>query len=438
MLRSPAIRGRASPLSNHHLLDSAHNAMRSQHWALAARMFDAVLAEQPQSVPARIGRARCAMLQAQPAVAVDHLQQAARAAPDNAAVARSLGVALLAAGSLDAASAELLRARTLEPGDPLARLHLGQVRERQGQSLAAAQAYYRALVLAQARGQWLDRARTPAPLQPVILHAMDVVDRERRRVLQAILDPWRAQHGDAALARVQRCLEGQLKTLVLQPGDADQRPRFLYFPDLPATRFFERALFPWIDRLEAATEAIRDEARQVLETDGALQPFLKFDSAEQVGDYLVGGDTPPSWDAYFFYRDGMRIDASHQRCPATSALLESLPLVRIREHAPEICYSVLAPGTHILPHTGVTNIRVVVHLPLIVPADCAIEVGGETHAWREGEVVVFDDSFEHHAWNRSGERRVILLMDTWNPHLTEIEREAVGALIAGIGDFNRD
>ena len=98
----------------------------------------------------------------------------------------------------------------------------------------------------------------------------------------------------------------------------------------------------------------------------------------------------------------------------------------------------LAPGTHILPHTGVTNIRAVVHLPLIVPADCAIEVGGETHAWRVGEVVVFDDTFEHHAWNRSDQRRVILLMDTWNPYLSDVEREAVGALIAGIGDFNRD
>lgn len=74
---------------------------------------------------------------------------------------------------------------------------------------------------------------------------------------------------------------------------------------------------------------------------------------------------------------------------ATSAAIEALPLVRIRQHAPEICYSVLAPGTHILAHTGVTNIRVVVHLPLIVPADCAIDVGGQTHAWREGEVVVF-------------------------------------------------
>ncbi|MBK9656255.1 MAG: aspartyl/asparaginyl beta-hydroxylase domain-containing protein [Rhodanobacteraceae bacterium] len=425
-------------MSNHPLLDSAHNAMRSQHWALAARMFDAVLAELPQSLPARIGRARCAMLQAQPAIAVSQLQEAARLAPDNAPVARSLGVALLSVDSLEAAAAELDRARALDPADPLTRLHIGQVREQRGQLQAAAQSYYRALVMAQARGQWLDRQRTPAALQPVILHAMDVVDRERRRTLMAIIEPWRAQHGVAAVARVSRCLEAHLKTLTLQPTDAAQRPRFLYFPDLPAPRYFDRALFPWIEQLESATGAIRSEALEVLAADGALQPFLKFDSAEQVGKYLGGGEQPPSWDAFFFYRDGERIDANHQRCPATSAAIEALPLVRIRQHAPEICYSVLAPGTHILPHTGVTNIRAVVHLPLIVPADCAIEVGGETHAWRVGEVVVFDDTFEHHAWNRSDQRRVILLMDTWNPYLSDVEREAVGALIAGIGDFNRD
>ena len=123
-----------------------------------------------------------------------------------------------------------------------------------------------------------------------------------------------------------------------------------------------------------------------------MQPFLTFDSEVQLAKYLGGGATQPSWDAFFFYRDGVRVDASHLRCPQTSAVLESLPLVRIRQHAPEICYSVLAPGTHILAHTGVTNISMVVHLPLIVPADCAIEVGGQTYAWREGEVVVFDDT----------------------------------------------
>ena len=109
----------------------------------------------------------------------------------------------------------------------------------------------------------------------------------------------------------------------------------------------------------------------------------------------------------------------------------------LRDHAPETLYSVLRPGTHILPHRGVTNTRLVTHLPLIVPPDCALRVGGETHVWEEGRCITFDDTFEHEAWNRSGRDRVVLILDSWNPDLSEAEQAAVTDLVAAIGDFNR-
>jgi aspartate beta-hydroxylase len=99
---------------------------------------------------------------------------------------------------------------------------------------------------------------------------------------------------------------------------------------------------------------------------------------------------------------------------------------------------VLAPGTHILPHHGVTNARVVTHLPLIVPEACALRAGGEEHAWQEGRCITFDDTFEHEAWNRSEQTRVVLIIDNWNPHLSAVERNAVADLIEAIGDFNRE
>jgi aspartate beta-hydroxylase len=101
-------------------------------------------------------------------------------------------------------------------------------------------------------------------------------------------------------------------------------------------------------------------------------------------------------------------------------------------------FSVLTPGTHILPHRGVTNSRLVVHLPLIVPDDCAIVVGGETHVWQEGRVMIFDDTFEHEAWNRSAQTRGVLILDVWNPYLDDAERDALSLLVPAIGDFNRD
>jgi aspartate beta-hydroxylase len=62
-------------------------------------------------------------------------------------------------------------------------------------------------------------------------------------------------------------------------------------------------------------------------------------------------------------------------------------------------------------------------------------VGGEVHAWIEGRTVVFDDTYEHEAWNRSDSTRVVLIFDLWNPYLTEIERLAFAELISAIGDF---
>ncbi len=122
----------------------------------------------------------------------------------------------------------------------------------------------------------------------------------------------------------------------------------------------------------------------------------------------------------------------------TAALLDSLPLAYIPDHAPEVCFSILTLGTHILPHRGVTNARIVVHLPLIVPADCALSVGGEVHAWQEGRCVAFDDTFEHEAWNRSAQTRAVLILDTWNPYLSAEECAVISDVIVAIGAFNRE
>ena len=63
-------------------------------------------------------------------------------------------------------------------------------------------------------------------------------------------------------------------------------------------------------------------------------------------------------------------------------------------------------------------------------------VGGERHDWREGHAVVFDDTYEHEAWNRGSRTRVVLIVDVWSPHLSLAERDAV-ALVAAMGDLNR-
>jgi aspartate beta-hydroxylase len=130
-------------------------------------------------------------------------------------------------------------------------------------------------------------------------------------------------------------------------------------------------------------------------------------------------------EPYFFWENGRRDDANCARCPRTAAAIESLPVLDIPGKGPTAMYSILKPHTRIPPHTGTTNARTTIHLPLVVPPGCGFRVGAEVREWREGEAWAFDDTIEHEAWNDSDSPRAILIIDGWNPLLTEAEREVV-------------
>jgi len=293
--------------------------------------------------------------------------------------------------------------------------------------------YFGAINFAQGSGAWRDEAAVPAALRPLLSHAMQRVIAGRRELFGRTLEPLRARYGAGALARMEQALAIYLLDAPPSYPDPRQRPSFLFFPGVPALPYYPGARFAWMPELEAGTAAIREEMRALLDQRENFEPFHKHVPTE---GYLKGTRGAPAWDTFFFHRHGERVAANLARCPQTAAVLDALPLARIRAHAPECLFSVLRPGTHILPHHGVTNTRLVVHLPLVVPEDCALVVGGEQHAWQEGRGVVFDDTFEHEAWNRSDRPRAVLIVDVWNPDLTEAERAAVTDLVAAIGDFN--
>lgn len=371
------------------------------------------------------------------AAAREVLDRATQLAPDDVSSWKGLGLAERALGRSELARVAFERALALDGRFFLARLHLAQTLETLGQPELAASHYFGAVNEAQSRGRWRNDETTPPPLRAAVQHAFEQIDRHRRRIFDAVLAPFFARYGCDELRRVENCLAIYLGERPNGIADPRQRPVFLYFPDLPSPRYFERELFDWIPALEAQTATIRDELAAVMAEDAGFEPFLRFRNDAQRDEVLGGLHGPPQWNAFFFHRHGGRNEENFRRCPHTAAIVETLPLCRIREHSPEVCFSVLTPGSHILPHTGVTNVRVVAHLPLVVPEDCALVVGGETHVWQEGRVVVFDDTFEHEAWNRSRRTRVVTLIDVWNPYLTVPEREAVTALVGAIGDFNR-
>ncbi|MEO8809663.1 MAG: aspartyl/asparaginyl beta-hydroxylase domain-containing protein [Rhodanobacter sp.] len=417
--------------------ERARMQLRNRDLLLAEQSYRRLLLTEPADSEALQFLARSYASRGQPEQAVALLLAAHDRRPDDPAVLQQLGTLQLANDDVDTAVQNLRRCLQLAPDTFTARLRLGVALERLGQSHDAVIAYFKAITTAQAQGRWLSDASTAPLLRETVKHAMDYVDQGRRRVFDELLQPLRERYGRDELNRVDQCLAVYLHERPANLPDPRQAPKFLYFPGLPPQPFYARERFPWQAELESAGERIRAELREVIEHGDPLESFLQTGLREEAEGYLrASGPGPAAWDAFFFFRHGERHAEHCARCPQTAALLDATPLVRIRDHAPETLFSVLRPGTHILPHRGVTNTRLVTHLPLIVPSDCALRVGGETHVWQTDRCVTFDDTFEHEAWNHSGQTRVVLILDCWNPDLSEAEQAAVTDLVEAIGDFN--
>jgi len=404
----------------------------------AEKSFLGLLERHPQDVEALRFVADCQSARGEHEAAVGRLQVVVRMIRNDPALWVQLASAQLAAEDFSAAATSFRHGLSLAPRMFVARLQLGMALEQLGQAHEALKAYFMAIESARALGRWQDDATTAPRLRDAVKYAINYVNKGRRQLFRGVLDPLRERYGSDELVRVERSLSIYFFEQPANIPDPRQKPTFLYFPGIASQPYYPRKHFLWLERLEAATAIVREELRAVLSQGQQLEAFLGPVPAHlSHGMLRSSSDQDPAWDAYFFNRHGQRHDEHCARCPQTTAVLNTLPLVRIRDHAPETLFSVLSPGTHILPHRGVTNTRLVTHLPLIVPPDCAIRVGGEEHVWQEGRCVTFDDTYEHEAWNRSGQTRVVLILDSWHPELSEAERMAVTDLVEAIGDFNQ-
>lgn len=211
-------------------------------------------------------------------------------------------------------------------------------------------------------------------------------------------------------------------------------PTHFHFPGLREREFHPRALFPWLEKIEAATDDIAAELEAVMNAERAeLVPYVQY-AAHQPLDQWRSLNHNPDWTAIHLLRSGRRIDANARHCPHTLALLEKIEQPVIPGASPNAMFSLLAPGTAIPAHVGYNNARLVCHLPLVVPEGCWFRVGAETRDWRRGEAFVFDDTIEHEAMNPSDKLRVVFIFDVWHPDLNAVEREAIAALIGADAD----
>ena len=417
------------------LLTTARQLQLRGHADAAAATYSLVLQSQPERGEAHAYLTAHAFKRGQFAAAVAHGEHLLNADQNDVQAHADLGMALrelMQSGQAEAALGAIVQA---QPYAYCCALHLACLQERRGDTRAALLGYTRAIKTAQLRGFWLDDDTTPPWLQDLVRHAMKVAHAGRRQLFHDVLDGLTARYGRDELSRVNQCLAMYVGELPTTYADPRQKPSFLYFPGLPTAPMFERACLTFADWYEDCAPAIRDEMLSVLAGSGEVQPF-HYDLTSEQREAMTRG---AAWDAYFFDRDGNRFAHRHAACPVTSATLAELPLDHIRDHGPEVCFSIMRPGAHILPHRGVTNVRAVLHLGLVIPDRCALNLleVGEAQ-WQEGRCFAFDDTYEHEAWNRSDRTRVILLADIWNPYLTVVERAAVADLVAAIGDLNQE
>ncbi|HSD74917.1 MAG TPA: aspartyl/asparaginyl beta-hydroxylase domain-containing protein [Steroidobacteraceae bacterium] len=210
-----------------------------------------------------------------------------------------------------------------------------------------------------------------------------------------------------------------------------QQPRYYYFPGLPQIQFYERAQFPWMDELEAATGAIQAELAGVMQDADAFAPYVTGDANRPRNDKM-GMLNNPAWSAFYLVKNGDLVPKNAARCPKTMRALEHAPLARVPYRSPSVLFSLLKPGAHIPPHNGLVNTRLVCHLPVVVPGKCTFRVGNDLRDWVYGKAWAFDDTIEHEAWNHADQTRVVLLFDIWRPELTEEERALVVSLFEAI------
>jgi aspartate beta-hydroxylase len=380
------------------------------------------------------------------------LARVAQQAPSHPAVLNELGVRMLARGAPDQAQALFARATAGDPKHPTLWANLASSLKLLGRRAEEIDAIEKALALEPRhvsallqKGTYLEEtgdprnaartyqnvlaclapgAEVPSSIKDALARAKSMVDADQAALAAQLEEPLariRERHGGGRQRRVDLCLD----TLMGKRRSYHSQPTWMYFPELPAVEFFERSDFPWLDAFEAATAEIRAELLRVMVADrDGLQPYIDFPDGLPI-DQFRELNRSRRWSAYFLWNQGEAVPGHIARCPVSARMLETTPRCRVERRAPTAFFSILDPNTRIPAHTGVTNTRCTVHLPLIVPPDCGFRVGATTREWVPGRAWVFDDTIEHEAWNLSDTPRAILIFDIWNPLLSAAERDLI-------------
>lgn len=147
---------------------------------------------------------------------------------------------------------------------------------------------------------------------------------------------------------------------------------------------------------------IRDEGLKLLSKEGFF-----VDEQENLKDT---GD----WKQFELYARGVKTKNCHL-APITCKIIGNFKAASTCKRG-QVKFSVLHPNTHVHAHCGPTNTRVRAHLGLKVPENTFIRVAEETRSWKDGEWLIFDDSFEHEVWHNGTSLRLVLIGMTFDQY----------------------
>lgn len=165
---------------------------------------------------------------------------------------------------------------------------------------------------------------------------------------------------------------------------------------------------PELDRLLTRNyPIIRREVEALLASRATLPSYHELDP-RQVG---ISNADPKKWKVFMLFAMGEKPEANRARCPETAALLAKVPNLF------QAFFSILEGGKSVPAHCGPNYAQIRYHLGLIVPKDNppSIRVKDQVYTWKEGEAVIFDDTWNHEVYNNSTGDRVILLVDILRP-----------------------
>lgn len=186
--------------------------------------------------------------------------------------------------------------------------------------------------------------------------------------------------------------------------------------------FFDPQEFHWTKEIEANWQVIRDELRSVI-ANSAENPLAKY---PQEGEKVVGKN---KWRTSAMMFWGYQITENCELFPKTWALIKDIPNLMA------LSFNLLEEGTTIKPHIGDTNAIARCHMGLEIPASlpsCGFRVGTQTKSWEEGKFFMFNDAYEHTAWNNTRANRYVLVIDVMREQYTHTTNSTASRVLAVI------